>query len=237
MYFNNFPTFFFSEKSGFYTEVPPLGVFKVAISNEQQIIYSLYPWQDLNSHSIYKQQLKELEKLLGHNVDILPSIDPLWLHTIDDHLATYNFETILANDNFVTSPSSLFDKLLENSDIRSACDTILEHLSNSVNERVAATPSHCKLCINVTDPIGHGTCHHSKVGILFSGGIDCTILAVLADKYIHPDDDIDLVNVSFEKVKRNAQPNAMGNEQNYCTPDRLSARESLKELQCLCPRR
>lgn len=189
---------------------------------------------------MYTQQLVELETFLGHIVNILPTIDPHWLPATDDHSTTYNFETILTDKHYKceSSPSSLFEQLLAKPDIRFACDTLMEYLSESVQERVMATPSHCKLCIKIRDSSEPGTCHHSKVGILFSGGIDCTILALLADRYIHPDDDIDLINVSFEKVKRiAAQPVCASAEEIYCTPDRQSARESLKELHNLCPRR
>ena len=39
------------------------------------------------------------------------------------------------------------------------------------------------------------------VGILFSGGVDCTLLALLVDKMIPPDNRIDLLNVAFENPR------------------------------------
>ncbi|SPO32584.1 uncharacterized protein UTRI_04328 [Ustilago trichophora] len=41
----------------------------------------------------------------------------------------------------------------------------------------------------------------ARVAILFSGGLDCTTLALLADRYVPPDQPIDLLNVGFENVR------------------------------------
>lgn len=41
----------------------------------------------------------------------------------------------------------------------------------------------------------------AHVAVLFSGGLDCTTLALLADRYIPPDQPIDLLNVGFENVR------------------------------------
>jgi len=41
----------------------------------------------------------------------------------------------------------------------------------------------------------------SKVGILFSGGLDCMCLAALADRYVPKHEPIDLLNVSFENPR------------------------------------
>jgi hypothetical protein len=43
--------------------------------------------------------------------------------------------------------------------------------------------------------------NEARLAVLFSGGIDCTILALLADKYIPLDEPIDLLNVGFENPR------------------------------------
>lgn len=73
------------------------------------------------------------------------------------------------------------------------------------------------------------------MGILFSGGIDCTILAVLANEHLNANWPIDLINVAFEKVRKTMAPAAA--DIDYNTPDRISARQTLKELQTLMPKR
>lgn len=70
-------------------------------------------------------------------------------------------------------------------------------------------------------------CGHCTVGILFSGGLDCTVLAVLADKYLALNQSIDLINVAFAKDDGGS----------YEVPDRVTGRQSFEELKVLCPTR
>lgn len=131
-------------------------------------------------------------------------------------------------------PEDIFNSYLSNGNIREACIQINDILDQSVKERCEATPLLCKSCYKPNQP--HTvSCDHPKIGILFSGGIDCTILAVLADRYVHQACAIDLINVSFEKVRRTAVK--YQEDINYSTPDRVSSRETLQELQMLCPKR
>ena len=80
--------------------------------------------------------------------------------------------------------------------------------------------------------------------ILFSGGLDCTLLARLCHDIIPIDNEIDLLNVAFENprvVKAAAQatmqpPSVLGSGYTSC-PDRRTGLKSLEELQRLCPER
>lgn len=63
----------------------------------------------------------------------------------------------------------------------------------------------------------------ARVGVLFSGGIDCTVLAALLHRFVPIEEPIDLVNVSFGKFDT--------------TPDRISALASLLDLTDTCPGR
>ena len=65
------------------------------------------------------------------------------------------------------------------------------------------------------------TCDHASVAVLFSGGIDCTVIALLADRYVPSHQPIDLINVSF----------APG------SPDRLTSLLAHAELRSLRPDR
>ena len=74
-------------------------------------------------------------------------------------------------------------------------------------------------------------CHQRKtdsVAILFSGGIDCSFIALLAHQILPQDVQIDLLNVAFEKGS---------NTNKFDVPDRLTGLSTLKELQFLCPGR
>jgi asparagine synthetase B (glutamine-hydrolysing) len=71
---------------------------------------------------------------------------------------------------------------------------------------------------------------HSRIGILFSGGIDCTLLARLADLNCAENENIDLINCCF------AGDLAENSVAKYC-PDRATAINSYLELKALNPRR
>lgn len=74
-----------------------------------------------------------------------------------------------------------------------------------------------------------------NVAILFSGGLDCTLLARLIHQTLHPHQEIDLLNVAFENPRIH-KPG--GTESFYETcPDRRTARSSLMELRKTCPGR
>jgi len=64
----------------------------------------------------------------------------------------------------------------------------LSVLSESVRRRVTN--------INTDQPA-----HEAHVAILFSGGLDCTTLALLADRHVPKEQPIDLLNVGFENVR------------------------------------
>ncbi|VVC33546.1 Hypothetical protein CINCED_3A002965 [Cinara cedri] len=115
----------------------------------------------------------------------------------------FNMATLLLHQEFSTNITNLID-----------------HLLQSVEKRTTIIPKACKLC--------EFKCDHAKIAILFSGGIDSAILALLASKYIESDEPIDLLNVSFE---RQSNPN------NFDCPDRQTCLSTLEELKILCPTR
>ncbi|XP_046683465.1 asparagine synthetase domain-containing protein 1 isoform X2 [Homalodisca vitripennis] len=70
------------------------------------------------------------------------------------------------------------------------------------------------------------TCKHCSLAVLFSGGLDSTILALLADKFTSKNIPIDLYNVAFQQSKDSFQ-----------VPDRVTGSSSLEELKKLAPDR
>ncbi|XP_021185992.3 asparagine synthetase domain-containing protein CG17486 isoform X2 [Helicoverpa armigera] len=119
--------------------------------------------------------------------------------------------------------STLMKKLLENTIIKNTVVKVTKLLEISINLRLNRQPNKCKKCLNNTIH----SCSHCTVGILFSGGLDCTILAVLADKYLPREQTIDLINVAFKKDHKST----------FDVPDRITGKQSLQELQKLCPTR
>jgi asparagine synthetase B (glutamine-hydrolysing) len=111
----------------------------------------------------------------------------------------------------------------------SACKQLLSVLSDSVRKRVC----HLRL---------HGNSQDAQVAVLFSGGLDCTTLALLAHHHIESSQPIDLLNVAFEnprvlQAKSKTEASANGKSQAYDVPDRKTGRQSFEELQRVAPNR
>jgi hypothetical protein len=77
--------------------------------------------------------------------------------------------------------------------------TFLNQLQTAVQRRTINLPSLCRQCKRSTDSILRpiNGCQHAKLAILFSGGIDSSVLAVLADRILPINEPIDLLNVAF----------------------------------------
>ena len=99
-------------------------------------------------------------------------------------------------------------------------------LTISVKERVSAQPPFCKECIkdklsyHEDGKLQRKGCLHTKVAILFSGGLDSTVLVYLAALSVQPGDQLDLLNVAFQQA-----------DGTYAVPDRLTAFQAFEELQ------
>ncbi|KAK3939492.1 asparagine synthase [Diplogelasinospora grovesii] len=81
----------------------------------------------------------------------------------------------------------------------------------------------------------------TRVAVLFSGGLDCTVLARLTHDLLDPDQGIDLINVAFENPRVVAQLEKDSKGQPFdlyeACPDRITGRRSFAELQKVCPER
>ncbi|PQE06329.1 Asparagine synthase protein [Rutstroemia sp. NJR-2017a WRK4] len=127
------------------------------------------------------------------------------------------------------------------------------HLNESLKPRI----------LNILSPPGTEETQKVRLAILFSGGLDCTVLARLAHDILPLGQEIDLLNVAFEnpRVIKAAQtgprskkgkeplqtpqqtdtPDSMASKSNispYETcPDRETGRKAHHELQNVCPTR
>ncbi|KXH67141.1 asparagine synthase [Colletotrichum salicis] len=93
--------------------------------------------------------------------------------------------------------------------------------------------------LNVPEPPAHDAGNDTRVAVLFSGGLDCTILARMASDLIPSDQGIDLINVAFENPRLAAKAdNSPGAPSLYeACPDRITGRKSFAELTAVCPAR
>ncbi|KAL4861824.1 hypothetical protein BDV12DRAFT_179745 [Aspergillus spectabilis] len=92
---------------------------------------------------------------------------------------------------------------------------------------------------NVREPPSAGD-SKVKIAVLFSGGLDCTLLARLAHDILPVEETIDLLNVGFENPRVVAAA-ANGSEPTSSVyencPDRITGRAAFAELQRICPTR
>ena len=99
---------------------------------------------------------------------------------------------------------------------------LISHLTASIRLRVLDIPtSHAQVSGS----------RQAKLAILFSGGLDCTLLARLAHELIPVNESVDLLNVAFENAN-----NINSNQYEKC-PDRQTGRRSFAELCSTCPAR
>ncbi|KAF4123903.1 Asparagine synthetase B (glutamine-hydrolyzing) [Geosmithia morbida] len=102
-----------------------------------------------------------------------------------------------------------------------------DHLIESLRLRVAGIPQPPE-----------GTEDSARLAVLFSGGLDCTVLARMAADLVPPGQSIDLVNVAFENPRIAGQkPGCSRDELFELCPDRITARRSMAELVRVCPDR
>jgi len=80
-----------------------------------------------------------------------------------------------------------------------------------------------------------------RLAILFSGGLDCTVLARMCHDILPPTQGVDLLNVAFEnpRIASQFQKQVNGPVVNIyeACPDRITGRKSFAELRRVCPGR
>ncbi|XP_064555391.1 asparagine synthetase domain-containing protein CG17486 [Drosophila montana] len=205
-------------------ELPPLGLYKLHVAKLDKC--TLYPWQPLNKDT--EQQLATLGAAMHWSTMLERAIAPTWLLDTTQAVPSYDLYE-LAADTVELEP--LYKRLLDYAPVQQALRKLDELLQHSVAARVLHTAPICRKCAT------SGGCAHAKISILFSGGIDCSILALLADKYVPQTEPIELINVAFERPTATAAGPDRQQASKWDVPDRQTALQSLAELQRLCPQR
>ncbi|KAL5518997.1 hypothetical protein ACEPAH_680 [Sanghuangporus vaninii] len=162
---------------------------------------------------------------------------------------TTDFSTPARVNNVITNTSPLVSSLTNiPPTLLHVVDNLLDQLGRSVRLMVQDIPSHAEK-------------GQARVAVLFSGGIDSTILAYLADRHLPPDEPIDLLNVAFEnprkvqirsdstedvKKKRKSARRRTSDSVSmlanvrfdpHLVPDRVTGLEELAELRTVCSHR
>lgn len=205
-------------------ELPPLGLYKLQVKQLDKCL--LYPWQQLNQDA--EQQLQRLEaSMQWTQTQVERAIAPSWLQRAEADTSDSSYDLYALVKDAVELPlEELYQHLLQHLPLQQTLQRFDELLQLSVAQRVQCTAPICRKC-------GGHRCAHAKVSLLFSGGIDCSILALLADRYVPRDEPIELINVAFERVASGVAATA----DMWNVPDRQTAKQSHMELQSLCPTR
>ncbi|KAL8753670.1 MAG: hypothetical protein Q9199_004890 [Rusavskia elegans] len=110
-----------------------------------------------------------------------------------------------------------------------AVEALLNNLRHSLAVRILAIP-----------PLPSNSKASTKLAILFSGGLDCTLIARIVHDILPEDQDVDLLNVAFENPRVLKAAGATSNPTitafSRC-PDRVTGLNSYAELQRVCPGR
>jgi asparagine synthetase B (glutamine-hydrolysing) len=106
-------------------------------------------------------------------------------------------------------------------------EQLRDHLTESLQLRVLQVP---------VPPKAESS--DARVAVLFSGGLDCTVLARIASDIVPAGQAIDLINVAFENPRIAAQNRNLSAAELYeLCPDRMTGRKSFAELLAVCPNR
>ncbi|CAH1982260.1 unnamed protein product [Acanthoscelides obtectus] len=202
-------------KEGFdFVEVPSIGTFCWNLRTGKMIVN---PWQDCNKN--FDIKLEELSRFLKCDISIqqiLPLVKSI--NSIDCKIDEYDM-TILQTLGDVDTDQA-FCKLLGIQKWQNNMNKLEELLKKSIKVRVSNIPNSCSSCL-----YNNSGCIHARIGVLYSGGVDCSILAALLDRCTDRESPIDLINVAFDKSS------------DYNVPDRITGLEGLNELRLVCPDR
>ncbi|GKT54573.1 asparagine synthase [Colletotrichum tofieldiae] len=122
----------------------------------------------------------------------------------------------------------VFNMALPPSDIQplsassSSVQAVRQELTRSLKLRVLSVP----------EPPAHEADNDTRVAVLFSGGLDCTVLARMASDLLPSEQGIDLINVAFENPRLAAKAEQASNGLSLyeACPDRITGRKSFAEL-------
>ncbi|XP_054714242.1 asparagine synthetase domain-containing protein 1-like [Uloborus diversus] len=220
-------------------EVPAEGLFCLDLArsmHSKSLIITKYPWSTTASGKTNKflqeDRIPSQPTIVTHpTLKLSPPIrNPL------NVLIPTEEETLCDMMNMTQcSEKEFFQKLLSLPDFSTAVDAFEKVLSDAVGKRVCNRHRICKKCYalrHVDDTSDR--CGHSSLGVLFSGGLDSIVIALLTDRYLLEGESVDLINVAFSKSENKSRKMS---DQSFDTPDRITGKDGVKALRKICPKR
>ncbi|OCT63918.1 asparagine synthetase domain-containing protein 1 [Xenopus laevis] len=234
-------------------EVPASGLFKCDLQSSAKlkcIELTWYPWKTapeipLTDESLLGQEQSQILKcsstlvhiVLGESKWLTAPVTPLNKQIPGEITNLHN-----TGSQNKTAVEHL--RMLITDRHKTNAQSLIKILSEAVKRRVLCLQRECSLMADSEK--------NANVAILFSGGIDSMILAVLADHHVPPEEPIELLNVAFmmkeqkpRKLKKRVPEcsSQTGNLERptvysqYDVPDRITGRSGLEELKALNPSR
>ncbi|KAG1655102.1 Asparagine synthetase domain-containing protein 1 [Nymphon striatum] len=236
-------------------EVPAEGLFCIRFDeknyNNSNLKIDRYSWLDhqtiQNSTNLqtFDAVIQEMEKFSIHINDKL-NISPPVNCILNNELPITEIDSTKYEK---CSHDFIFADLLKDSMFDFYVKQFSEKFGQAVKLRTNHQQFQCKNCFSDKKM----KCSHANIAILFSGGIDCAVIAAYADKYTQPNIPIDLINVAFcqkdkcsipskhkeknREVEDKTSSSEKSDDGTYSVPDRITGYESLKELKLIFPHR
>ncbi|CAL1529841.1 unnamed protein product [Lymnaea stagnalis] len=206
-----------------YTEIPCVGVFCLNfcgcdIENRVPSL-TLHPWKecrwpakadkviDTPQENVWTYLYPAASTHLHVNIDTRGLLNT-WIPAISEERAAFasfipDFDLKKCGD----LQGVMRQIIEENKDLDSLADELIQVLLSAVKKRVTNLPRKRQTLPGITNVSLIVACvlrtakPPANVAILFSGGLDSTVLAALADRCIPQHETIDLLNVAFEQTK------------------------------------
>ncbi|XP_043941556.1 asparagine synthetase domain-containing protein 1 [Protopterus annectens] len=222
-------------ETGVLQEVPALGIYKLDLKAScKSFVLSWYPWKDKSfdgteADKMFHENWQQITKHLPEFVSVALNDLELSLQAPVVPLNKKIPELLPAPANHdikCISSVSLQDLPMFNEHTSCLVHKLIDVLSESVRRRV--------LCLDrMTAPLISESLSTSdvkaNVAILFSGGIDSMMIALLADRHIPSNEPIDLLNVAFMLQERKQKGHASRHFKQHKNKDHLSAHEDSRQ--------
>ncbi|GAM83530.1 hypothetical protein ANO11243_015180 [Dothideomycetidae sp. 11243] len=182
-------------------------------------------WQEFEADGLYWVELDSTHK--GQSLEFRKT--PYWCCDEKTRSLRYASSSVLK----LPSPMPALDDYTPILNLDAECppaEAVQRLLMQALRPRLLSIPQRRSKAL-------HRSENAARLAILFSGGIDCTLLARLSHDVLESDEYIDLLNVAFENPRVHRQSTDAGLSPYEQCPDRITAQSSLRQLQKACPSR